>query len=573
MHTRIKKLIMRWEAKPVPNDEVLKLLQSQIGVSRNISIILAQRGINNYDRAKSFFRPQLNHLHDPFLMKDMKFATDRIDDAIKNHEKIFIYGDYDVDGVTSTALLTTFLKQKTTNIFPYIPDRETEGYGISIHGINEAIKKGVSLIISIDCGIKAVEQVEYAKANNIDFIICDHHLPEREIPNAIAVLDPKRGDCEYPFKELCGCGIGFKLIQALCLEWGIDPQQLTNYLDLVSLATVGDQMPLNNENRVITYLGLRQINENPRPGIKALLSDLKGQEISTSTLVFKLSPKVNAAGRMKHASLALELLMCDKLKDTINLSEQIRSINLERREEDKKTTEEALIQIKYREEELFSSTLVHHDNWHPGIIGIVASRLIEKYYRPTIVLTKRNEYYIGSARSIKGFDIYKALKKCSGVLEQFGGHKYAAGLKLHESKLELFRNEFEKLTNKHISDKQKIKTCIYDLEISLSDLNIKFFKIISQMEPFGPNNLKPIFFTRDCISTSQTRCVGNENTHLQLYIRSKNKTYKGIAFGRGDIVNEIKESKGFDILYSLEKNSWNGNTELQLVIVDIKIKY
>ena len=563
---------MRWEAKPIPKDEVIKLLQNQIGVSRNISIILAQRDINNFDIAKSFFRPQLNHLHDPFLMKDMKFATGRIDKAIKNHEKILIYGDYDVDGVTSTALLTTFLRQKTTNIFPYIPDRETEGYGISINGINEAVKKGVSLIISIDCGIKAVEQVEYAKAKNIDFIICDHHLPESKIPKAIAVLDPKRDDCEYPFKELCGCGIGFKLIQALCLEWSMDPQQLINYLDLVSLATVGDQVPLSNENRVITYLGLRQINKNPRPGIKALLSDLKGKEISTSTLVFKLSPKVNAAGRMKHASLALELLMCDKLEDTINLSEKIRSINAERREEDKKTTEEALIQIKDREEELFSSTLVHHENWHPGIIGIVASRLIEKYYRPTIVLTKRNEYYIGSARSTKGFDIYKALKKCSDLLEQFGGHKYAAGLKLHESKLEIFRNEFEKITNKHISDKQKIKTCIYDLEISLSDLNVKFFKIISQMEPFGPNNLKPIFFTRDCISTSQTRCVGNENMHLQLYIRSKNKIYKGIAFGRGDIVNKIKESKGFDILYSLEKNIWNGNTELQLVIVDIKIK-
>ena len=572
MHTRIKKLIMRWEAKPIPNDDVIKFLQYQIGVSRNISTILVQRGIRNFDMAKSFFRPELNHLHDPFLMKDMKFATARIDKAIKNHEKILIYGDYDVDGVTSTALLTTFLRQKTTNIFPYIPDRETEGYGISFNGINEAVKKGVSLIISIDCGIKAVQQVEYAKAKNIDFIICDHHLPETQIPNAIAVLDPKRDDCEYPFKELCGCGIGFKLIQALCLEWGIDPQQLINYLDLVSLATVGDQMPLNNENRVITYLGLRQINENPRPGIKALLSDLKGQEISTSTLVFKLSPKVNAAGRMKHASLALELLMCEKIEDTISLTEQIRSINVERREEDKKTTKEALIQIKDRDEELFSSTLVYDDNWHPGIIGIVASRLIEKYYRPTIVLTKRNEYYIGSARSIKGFDIYKALKKCSDVLEQFGGHKYAAGLKLHESKLELFRNEFEKLTNKHISDKQKIKTCIYDLEISLSDLNIKFYQIISQMEPFGPNNLKPIFFTRDCISTSQTRCVGTENTHLQIYIRSKNKTYKGIAFGRGEIVNKIKESKGFDILYSLEKNSWNGNTELQLVIVDIKIK-
>ena len=572
MHTRIKKLIMRWEAKPIPKDEVIKLLQNQIGVSRNISIILVQRGIINFDMAKSFFRPEFNHLHDPFLMKDMKFATGRIDKAIKNHEKILIYGDYDVDGVTSTALLTTFLRQKTSNIFPYIPDRETEGYGISINGINEAVKKGVSLIISIDCGIKALEQVEYAKANNIDFIICDHHLPESEIPNAIAVLDPKRDDCEYPFKELCGCGIGFKLIQALCLEWGIDPKNLINYLDLVSLATVGDQMPLNNENRVMTYLGLRQINENPRPGIKALLSDLKDQEVFTSTLVFKLSPKVNAAGRMKHASLALELLMCEKLEDTINLSEQIRSINVERREEDKKTTEEALIQIKDREEELFSSTLVHDDNWHPGIIGIVASRLIEKYYRPTIVLTKRNEYYIGSARSIKGFDIYKALKKCSDLLEQFGGHKYAAGLKLHESNLKLFKNEFEKLTNKNISDEQKINTFIYDLEISLSDLNIKFFQIINQMEPFGPNNLKPIFFTRDCISTSQTRCVGNENVHLQLYIRSKNKTYKGIAFGRGDIVNKIKESKGFDILYSLEKNSWNGNTELQLIIVDIKIK-
>ena len=563
---------MRWEPKPIPNDEVIKLLQTQIGVSRGISIILAQRGINNYERAKSFFRPKFNNLHDPFLMKDMEFATDRINRAINKEEKILIYGDYDVDGVTSTALLTTFLRQKTNNIFPYIPDRETEGYGVSVNGINKAIKKGISLIISIDCGIKALEEVEYAKSNNIDFIICDHHLPESQIPNAIAVLDPKRDDCKYPFKELCGCGIGFKLIQALCLEWGMNTQQLINYLDLVSLATVADQVPLCEENRIITYLGLKQINKNPRPGIKALLSNFKGDDISTSTLVFKLSPKVNAAGRMRHAALALELLMCEKLEDTINLSKQISSINAERREEDKKTTDEALLQIKLKGEESFPFTLVHNDNWHPGIIGIVASRLIEKYYRPTIVLTKRDQYYIGSARSIKGFDIYKALKKCSNLLEQFGGHKYAAGLKLHESKLELFRSEFEDFSNKNISEKQKIKTTIYDLEISLSDLNFKFFKIIEQMGPFGPNNLKPIFCSRNCISTSQTRTVGKDNKHLQVYIKSKNKIYKGIAFGRGDILNKINESKGFDILYSIEKNSWNGNTELQLVIVDLKLK-
>ncbi|MAR43508.1 MAG: single-stranded-DNA-specific exonuclease RecJ [Flavobacteriaceae bacterium] len=563
---------MRWEPKPIPNDEVIKLLQSQIGVSRGISIILAQRGINNYERAKSFFRPKFNNLHDPFLMKDMESATDRINRAINNEEKILIYGDYDVDGVTSTALLTTFLRQKTNNIFPYIPDRETEGYGVSVNGINEAIKKGISLIISIDCGIKALEEVEYAKSNNIDFIICDHHLPESQIPNAIAVLDPKRDDCKYPFKELCGCGIGFKLIQALCLEWGMNTQQLINYLDLVSLATVADQVPLCEENRIITYLGLKQINKNPRPGIKALLSDFKGDKISTSTLVFKVSPKVNAAGRMRHAALALELLMCEKLEDTINPSKQISSINAERREEDKKTTEEALVQIKLKEEESFSFTLVHNDNWHPGIIGIVASRLIEKYYRPTIVLTKRDQYYIGSARSIKGFDIYKALKKCSNLLEQFGGHKYAAGLKLHESKLELFKNEFEEFSNKNISEKQKIKTSIYDLEISLSELNFNFFKIIEQMGPFGPNNLKPIFCSRNCISTSQTRTVGKDNQHLQVYIKSKNKIYKGIAFGRGDILNKINKSKGFDILYSIEQNSWNGNTELQLVIVDLKLK-
>ena len=346
MHTRNKNLIMRWEPKPIPNDEVLKLLQNQIGVSRHVSILLAQRGINNYSMAKLFFRPQINHLHDPFLMKDMKFATDRITRAMKNKEKILIYGDYDVDGVASTALLTTFLRQKTINIFPYIPDRATEGYGISINGIKEAIKKGVTLIISIDCGIKAIVEVEYANCNNIDFIICDHHLPESELPNAIAVLDPKRNDCEYPFKDLCGCGIGFKLIQALCIEWGIDTQELTKYLDLVSLATAADQVPLSEENRIITYLGLRQINKSPRPGIKALLSDFKGDEISSSTLVFKLSPKVNAAGRMKHASLALELLMCNKLEDTIKLSEQLRLINTKRREEDEKTTEEALIQIK-----------------------------------------------------------------------------------------------------------------------------------------------------------------------------------------------------------------------------------
>ena len=563
---------MRWEPKPIPNDEVIKLLQSQIGVSRGISIILAQRGINNYERAKSFFRPKFNNLHDPFLMKDMEFATDRINRAINNEEKILIYGDYDVDGVTSTALLTTFLRQKTNNIFPYIPNRETEGYGVSVNGINEAIKKGISLIISIDCGIKALEEVEYAKSNNIDFIICDHHLPESQIPNAIAVLDPKRDDCKYPFKELCGCGIGFKLIQALCLEWGMNTQQLINYLDLVSLATVADQVPLCEENRIITYLGLKQINKNPRPGIKALLSDFKGDKISTSTLVFKVSPKVNAAGRMRHAALALELLMCEKLEDTINPSKQISSINAERREEDKKTTDEALLQIKLKGEESFSFTLVYNDNWHPGIIGIVASRLIEKYYRPTIVLTKKDQYYIGSARSIKGFDIYKALKKCSNLLEQFGGHKYAAGLKLHESKLELFRSEFEDYSNKNISEKQKIKTSIYDLEISLSELNFNFFKIIEQMGPFGPNNLKPIFCSRNCISTSQTRTVGKDNQHLQVYIKSKNKIYKGIAFGRGDILNKINKSKGFDILYSIEQNSWNGNTELQLVIVDLKLK-
>ena len=562
---------MRWEPRPIPNDEAIKLLQSQIGISRNTSIILAQRGINNYHSAKSFFRPKFNNLHDPFLMKDMKSATDRIKEAINNKEKILIYGDYDVDGVASTALLTNFLRQKTNNIFPYIPDRETEGYGVSVNGIKKAIKKQVSLIISIDCGIKALKEVEYAKKNNIDFIICDHHLPESEIPNAIAVLDPKRVDCKYPFKELCGCGIGFKLIQALSLEWDMDTRQLINYLDLVSLATVADQVPLYDENRIITYLGLEQINKKPRPGIKALLSDFKGDEISTSTLVFKLSPKVNAAGRMKHANLALELLMCEKLEHTVNLSEQISSINIERREEDKKTTEEALIQIKQKEEESFSSTLVHNDNWHPGIIGIVASRLIEKYYRPTIVLTKQGQYYIGSARSINGFDIYKALKKCSNFLEQFGGHKYAAGLKLHESKLKLFRSEFEKFSNKNISEKQKIKTLIYDLEISLSDLNFKFFKIIEQMEPFGPNNLKPIFCSRNCVTTSQTRTVGNDNKHLQLFIKSKNKIYKGIAFGRGDLLNKINESKGFDILYSVEKNTWNGNIELQLIIMDLKL--
>ena len=562
---------MRWEPRPIPNDEAIKLLQSQLGISRNTSIILAQRGINNYHSAKSFFRPKFNNLHDPFLMKDMKSATDRIIEAINNKEKILIYGDYDVDGVASTALLTNFLRQKSNNIFPYIPDRETEGYGVSVNGIKKAIKKQVSLIISIDCGIKALKEVEYAKKNNIDFIICDHHLPEREIPNAVAVLDPKRVDCKYPFKELCGCGIGFKLIQALSLEWDMDTRQLINYLDLVSLATVADQVPLYDENRIITHLGLEQINKNPRPGIKALLSDFKGHEVSTSTLVFKLSPKVNAAGRMKHATLALELLMCENLEQTVNLSEQISSINIERRDEDKKTTEEALIQIKQKEEESFSSTLVHNGNWHPGIIGIVASRLIEKYYRPTIVLTKQGQYYIGSARSINGFDIYKALKKCSNFLEQFGGHKYAAGLKLHESKLKLFRSEFEKFSNQNISEKQKIKTLIYDLEISLSDLNFKFFKIIEQMEPFGPNNLKPVFCSRNCVTTSQTRIVGNDNKHLQLFIKSKNKIYKGIAFGRGDLLNKINESKGFDILYSVEKNTWNGNTELQLIIMDLKL--
>lgn len=561
---------MQWYKRKNFNYEKIAKLSKTLNVPDAISSLLLQRGIADFESAKLFFRPDWSQLHDPFLMKDMNKAVDRILLAMNTNEKIMIFGDYDVDGTTSVALLTDYLKNKIFYIKPYIPDRYSEGYGISKKGIEVAKEEGISLIIALDCGIKAFQEIHYAKELGIDFIVCDHHLPEKSIPNAVAVLDPKRYDCKYPFKELCGCGIGFKLIQALQTKLKLPKNELIMYSDLVATAIAADIVPLVGENRVLTFIGLKKLQSDPRLGFKILTNQLR-KPLKVTDLVFVLAPRINAAGRMDKGLNAVKLMLSIKKQEAVSIARKIEFHNKERRYTEELITKEAFQQIKLEGTVNNCSNIVYNPSWHKGVIGIVASRLIEKYYRPSIVLTKSGDLLTGSARSVSGFDIYKALEACKENLIKFGGHKYAAGLTLKIEQLSKFKLSFEKYAKENISPECKIPSMEYDLDIKFNDISQKLLRIINQMAPFGPQNMRPVFATHNCKDMGRTRIVGNDKTHLQLDISdSTGVRFSGIAYGLGYLLNEIKEANSFSVLYTIEENEFRGNKNLQLKIKDIR---
>lgn len=562
---------MRWTLKPKPNTEKLKQLQEALQVDEIVATLLLQRGIETYEAAKTFFRPSLKDLHNPFLMKDMDKAVNRIEQALANNENILVYGDYDVDGTSSVALMSSYLKTKTNQVATYIPDRYDEGYGVSFKGIDFAHDNEFSLIIALDCGVKAIDKVAYAKEKGIDFIICDHHRPGDELPNAIAVLDPKRDDCEYPYKELCGCGVGFKLIQALASKEGKSAEDLTEYLDLVATAIGADIVPITGENRTLAYYGLQVINENPRPGIQAIIDQVKKEELTITDVVFIVAPRINAAGRMQHGDYAVALLTETNFNQAKQYAEEIEAFNTDRREADQQITEEALQQIKAHNEEERFTTVVYHEEWHKGVIGIVASRLTETYYRPTLVFTKSGDKLAASARSVSGFDVYNALEACSAHIEQFGGHKYAAGLTLKEENYEAFKQAFEDEVSKTIDKTLLVPEIKVDMQISLPQVNDKLWRIIRQFAPFGPSNMTPIFMSDNLKDTGYGKCVGEDDKHLRITAtQTGQERLVGIGFGLGDKYDLITNKKRFKAVYSIDENHWQGHVSLQLKLRDIK---
>jgi len=562
---------MRWTIKPKPESTKLAIMKKVLQVDDTVATLLLQRGIDKYEAAKTFFRPSFNDLHNPYLMKDMDKAVSRIEAAIENNENILVYGDYDVDGTTSVALMSSYLKTKTENVAIYIPDRYVEGYGVSYKGIDFAEDNGFSLIIALDCGVKAIEKVAYAKGKSIDFIICDHHRPGDKIPEAVAVLDPKRDDCAYPFKELCGCGVGFKLICALAEKDEKTPEDLVEYLDLVATAIGADIVPIVDENRALAYFGLQVINSNPRPGMKAMIAEVKKDELTITDVVFIIAPRINAAGRMKHGNHAVTLLTETDFNLAAKHALDIDQYNTDRRETDKRITEEALVQIEENSEQERFSTVVYDENWHKGVIGIVASRLIETYYRPTLVFTKSGNKLAASARSVKGFDVYNALEACSEFIEQFGGHKYAAGLTLLPENYEAFKTKFESFVKESIDPKLLTPELKIDSEINLNEIDHRLYRILSQFAPFGPGNMTPVFMTQAIKDTGWGKCVGEDDKHLRFTATQKaNEKLVCIGFGLGDKLDIIKDKKSFNVVYTIDENRWNGNISLQLKLKDIK---
>ncbi|WP_299046564.1 single-stranded-DNA-specific exonuclease RecJ [uncultured Polaribacter sp.] len=561
---------MRWTLKLQPEKEKVAQLARDLQVDNTIASILCQREIDTYKKAKKFFRPSLKDIHDPFLMKDMGAAVQRVEKAIENGENILVYGDYDVDGTTAVSLVSSYLKTISPNIATYIPDRYAEGYGVSYAGIDFAQDNNFSLIIALDCGIKAIEKVTYANEKNIDFIICDHHKPGDKIPDAVAVLNPKRVDCSYPFDELCGCGVGFKLIQALGSKRNQTIKDFLPYLDLVATAIAADIVPMNGENRIFAYYGLQVINQDPRNGIKAIIHQIKKKELTITDVVFIIAPRINAAGRMKHGNYAVELLTEMDFDAAVEFAAAIEIFNADRKDLDKQITNEALIQIIDNKEQDKYTTVVYHENWHKGVIGIVASRLIETYYRPTLVFTKSGNKLAASARSIKGFDVYNALLACEEFIEQFGGHKYAAGLTLLPENFENFKNKFEEIVSKTIDKELLTPEIAIDTEIELSEITPKFFRIIKQMAPFGPQNMKPVFKSVCVRDNGYGKQVGADKTHVKLNVfQGDNKqTFGAIGFNLGDKIEIVQND--FDIIYSLEENDWNGYKSIQLVLKDLK---
>ena len=563
---------MRWKNKLDPDKSKVSRLAKDLNIDSTLAKLLVQREVETYEQAKNFFRPSLDDIHDPFLMKDMDKAVDRINIAIKNKENILIYGDYDVDGTTAVSLVFSYLQTLYNNISTYIPDRYEEGYGISFQGIDFASDNDFSLIIALDCGIKAVDKIDYANNKNIDFIICDHHRPGDVIPSAAAVLDPKREDCTYPYNELCGCGVGFKLIQGLAKKRDQNINDLTSYLDLVAIAIAADIVPLTGENRVLAYFGLQVINSNPRTGIKALFGQAKKEELTITDVVFGIAPRINAAGRMKHGLYAVNLLTESNFEKAQKYAAEIEQFNLDRKGVDQQITKEALVQITENKEEENFTSVVFDESWHKGVIGIVASRLIETYYRPTLVFTKSGEKLAASARSIKGFDVYNALQECSEYIEQFGGHKYAAGLTLDPKNYHNFKAKFEDVVKNSISKELLIPEISIDSSIFLSNITPKFNRIIKQFGPFGPQNMKPVFVATGLRDNGYGKKVGKDGDHLKLSIISgtDKKTYNAIGFGLGNKYDLLRNGNSFKAVFTIEENHWNGITSLQLNIKDLK---
>ncbi|MAO71496.1 MAG: single-stranded-DNA-specific exonuclease RecJ [Flavobacteriales bacterium] len=556
----------RWNIQK-SDSNLVKRLSEELGVNEIVSHLLVLRGVTTYNDAKKFFRPQISDLHDPFLLKGMNKAVERIQLALKKGEKILIYGDYDVDGTTSVAMMYNFLNRFTKNICYYIPDRYEEGYGISFKAIDYAQQEEFSLIIALDCGIRAVKQVEYASNKDIDFIICDHHNPGVNIPRAISVLNPKQNDCTYPYKELSGCGVGFKLIQAISKQQKIDFNEIGEYLDLLALSIGADIVELTGENRVLAFYGMKVINQCPRPGLKALIERSgKTGELSISDVVFGIAPRINAAGRIEHGKRAVEILIEQDIEKAKILAEGIENHNNDRKELDQNITKEALLMI----DEDKKSTVVYSSNWHKGVVGIVASRLIEKHYKPTIVLSEKDDELTGSARSVKGFDLYDALLKCEHLLEKFGGHKYAAGLTVKKQNLDSFISEFEKVVACSITEEQQKAEIEVDLEIDINKITPKLYRIIKQFAPFGPKNRTPNFVSRNVTDSGKGKRVGKDKSHLRLVLNTSTKPIASIGFGMGKELKKTENNQEFDICYSVDENNWNGKTSLQLRLKGIK---
>ena len=539
-----------------------------------LSAILWQRGVHSLEEAKRFFNPSLNQLFDPFLIKDMRKAVLRLNQAISNNEKILIYGDYDVDGTTAVALVYGFLRHFYANIEYYIPDRYKEGYGISKDGIDYAVSNEFSLIVSLDCGIKAVEMASYARLNNIDLVICDHHLPGKKLPKAFAIIDPKQEDCPYPFKELSGCGLGFKFIQAFCLENHYDPDFLYEYLDLVAVSIASDIVPIVGENRILAYHGLQIINERPRPGLKALM--IRGglrAPINISGIVFGIGPRINASGRMDHANTSVELLLSENLEEALELAEGLDDQNSRRRNFDFEITAEALKMIEDNETyRNAKSTVLFKKDWHKGVIGIVASRCLDKFYRPTIILTESNGKATGSARSVYGFDVHQAISECSDLLDQYGGHMYAAGLTMGLENIDAFRERFEEVVASTISAEQLIPQIEIDASIELSDINFRFQKIIALMEPFGPGNMQPVFSSDNLKISGVPRVLKDQHLKFSVQQYDSNLSFDVIAFGMAKYSDLVGSGMRFSMAYYIEENNFMGNTTLQLRARDIKFE-
>ena len=560
-----------WNFKPLPPQAIVIQLQQELNISEPLAILLAQRGITTFQQAKDFFRPTLSQLHNPFLMKGMKDAVKRLDHALKNNETILIYGDYDVDGTSAVSLMERYLSTFTSKLFTYVPDRYTEGYGISFQGIDYAEAQGCTLIIALDCGIKAIDKVQYAKEKGIDCIIADHHRPSDQVPDAVAVLDPQQADCPYPYKELCGCGLGFKLAQAYHEYLQRPFSELMPLLDLVAVATAADIVPMNGENRTLMYFGLEVINEQPSAGVKALFGEHQGA-ITVSDVVFKAAPRINAAGRIEHGKYAVALLTEPDAEKALLKAQEIDELNTHRKELDSYIAEQALGQIESNGEQNRYTSVVLNEEWHKGVIGIVASRLIEHYYRPTIVFTKSGDKYAASARSVQGFDIYEALEQCSEYLEQFGGHKYAAGLTLLPEQYPLFKEAFETVVKQTINPELRTPKLSIDTALPLSKLTQKFYNILKQFEPFGPQNLPPLFYAENVVDTGFAKHIGKTNEHLKLCLREVGNTayFDAIGFGLAYKLPLITSGKPFSIVYSVEENVWNGKVSLQLQVRDIR---